>query len=115
MAYSIDDIANAAEALNVIETEALITLLVNQNQDKRKDEALNEEAKRATITQARMDIANLVGNPDGTAPDESTIHGMMRHEDAVLHEHAGRAIRLLLEGLLINVNITDDIASVVGT
>ena len=115
MAYSIEEIARAAVGLNQDETAALIALLVQQREEKQLNEAQNEAQKRDQITAAREALTTLLGDPNGTSPDESTIYGMIRHDNETLQQYSGLAIKLLLEGLAITVRTTRDIATVVGS
>lgn len=115
MAYSIEEIAGAAVGLNQDETAALIALLVQQREEKQINEAQNEAQKRDQITAARDALSTLLGDPNGTVPDESTIYGLLRHDNNTLQENSGRAIHLILEGLEILTRTTRDISTVVGS
>lgn len=81
MAYSIEEIAGAAVGLSQNEMAALISLLVQQREEKQLNEAQNEALKREQITAASDTLAALLGDPNGTTPDESTIYGMIRHDN----------------------------------
>ena len=115
MAYSIEEIAGAAVGLSQNEMAALIALLVQQREEKQLNEVQNEALKRDQITAARATLSALLGDPNGTTPDESTIYGMIRHSNETLQQHSGLAIKLLLEGLATTVRATRDLAFVVGS
>lgn len=112
---TLEEITQAVEALSETEMAALINTLVQLREQKQLTEAQMEVVRRDRITAAVTSINNLIGDPQGTAPDEVTIHGMLRHDDATIAANLVTAIRLNLENSITIATTVRDLALVVGS
>ena len=59
-------------------------------------------------------LTDLLGPDQPSAAGQGSIREMRLYPDAALHQHAGLAIRLVLEGMEILTATARDVARVVG-
>ena len=112
---TLEEITQAVEVLSETEVAALINTLVQLREQKQLTEAQMEAVRRDRIAAAVTSINNLIGDPQGTAPDEVTIYGMLRHDDATIAANLVTAIRLNLENSITIATTVRDLALVVGS
>ena len=76
-------------------------------------DALSDQQRRQRIAQAVDSLTALLGPDQPSAAGQGSIREMRLYPDAALHQHAGLAIRLVLEGMEILTATARD-ARVVG-
>ena len=76
--------------------------------------ALSDQQRRQRIAQAVDSLTALLGPDQPSAAGQGSIREMRLYPDAALHQHAGLAIRLVLEGMEILTATARDVARVVG-
>lgn len=69
--------------------------------------------RKQRIAAAEATLVALLG-PDKATAGQGSIREMRLYPDAALHQHAGLAIRLVLEGMEILTATARDVALVVG-
>ena len=77
-------------------------------------DAAAEAQRRQRIAQAVDSLTALLGPDQPSAAGQGSIREMRLYPDAALQQHAGLAIRLVLEGMEILTATARDVARVVG-
>lgn len=96
------------------EAEALMQAVAELYQQLQQAAADTDAARRARIGAAVKSLTALLGPDQPSAAGQGSIREMRLYPDAVLQQHAGLAIRLVLEGMEILTATARDVARVVG-
>lgn len=96
------------------EAEALMQAIAELYQRLQQAAADTDAARRARIGAAVDSLTALLGPGQPSAAGLGSIREMRLYPDAALHQHAGLAIRLVLEGMEILTATARDVARVVG-
>ena len=96
------------------EAEALMQAVAELYQRLQQTAADADTARRARIGAAVKSLTDLLGPDQPSAAGQGSIREMRLYPDAVLQQHAGLAIRLVLEGMEILTATARDVARVVG-
>ena len=96
------------------EAEALMQAVAELYQRLQQAAADTDAARRARIGAAVQSLTDLLGPDQPSAAGQGSIREMRLYSDADLHQHAGLAIRLVLEGMEILTATARDVARVVG-
>lgn len=96
------------------EAEALMQAVAELYQRLQQAAADTDAARRARIGAAVKSLTALLGPDQPSAAGQGSIREMRLYPDAVLQQHAGLAIRLVLEGMEILTATARDVARVVG-
>lgn len=96
------------------EAEALMQAVAELYQRLQQAAADTDAARRARIGAAVKSLTALLGPDQPSAAGQGSIREMRLYPDAVLQQHAGLAIRLVLEGMEILTVTARDVARVVG-
>ena len=96
------------------EAEALMQAVAELYQRLQQAAADTDAARRARIGAAVKSLTDLLGPDQPSAAGQGSIREMRLYPDAALHQHAGLAIRLVLEGMEILTATARDVARVVG-
>lgn len=96
------------------EAEALMQAVAELYQRLQQAAADTDAARRARIGAAVKSLTALLGPDQPSAAGQGSIREMRLYSDADLHQHAGLAIRLVLEGMEILTATARDVARVVG-
>lgn len=96
------------------EAEALMQAVAELYQQLQQAAADTDAARRARISAAVQSLTDLLGPDQPSAAGQGSIREMRLYPDADLHQHAGLAIRLVLEGMEILTATARDVARVVG-
>ena len=96
------------------EAEALMQAVAELYQQLQQAAADTDAARRARIGAAVKSLTDLLGPDQPSAAGQGSIREMRLYPDAALHQHAGLAIRLVLEGMEILTATARDVARVVG-
>lgn len=81
------------------EAEALMQAVAELYQRLQQAAADTDAARRARIGAAVKSLTALLGPDQPSAAGQGSIREMRLYPDAVLQQHAGLAIRLVLEGM----------------
>lgn len=95
------------------EAEALMQAVAELYQRLQQAAADTDAARRARIGAVKS-LTALLGPDQPSAAGQGSIREMRLYPDADLHQHAGLAIRLVLEGMEILTATARDVARVVG-
>lgn len=95
------------------EAEALMQAVAELYQRLQQAAADTDAARRARIGAAVKSLTALLGPDQPSAAGQGSIREMRLYPD-VLQQHAGLAIRLVLEGMEILTATARDVARVVG-
>ena len=95
------------------EAEALMQAVAELYQRLQQAAADTDAARRARIGAAVKSLTDLLG-PDQPSAAGQGSREMRLYPDAALQQHAGLAIRLVLEGMEILTATARDVARVVG-
>ena len=101
-------------ALTLSEISQILTEASEAYRAREVSDALSDQQRRQRIAQAVDSLTNLLGPANPQAPGQGSIREMRLYPDADLHQHAGLAIRLVLEGMEILTATARDGARVVG-
>lgn len=110
-------------ALTLEELQQLITAATQALYAKQEAEKTEQEQRRARIAAAIAANTALLG-PEGSAPYDpatganETINGVLAHDTedhAVLAQHAGLALSLILRAMKVDVSTGLDIARVIAS
>lgn len=96
------------------EAEALMQAVAELYQRLQQAAADTDAARRARIGAAVKSLTALLGPDQPSAAGQGSIREMRLYPDADLQQHAGLAIRLVLEGMEILTATARDVARVVG-
>lgn len=96
------------------EAEALMQAVAELYQRLQQAAADTDAARRARIGAAVKSLTALLGPDQPSAAGQGSIREMRLYPDAVLQQHTGLAIRLVLEGMEILTATARDVARVVG-
>lgn len=96
------------------EAEALMQAVAELYQRLQQAAADTDAARRARIGAAVKSLTALLGPDQPSAAGQGSIREMRLYSDADLQQHAGLAIRLVLEGMEILTATARDVARVVG-
>lgn len=96
------------------EADALMQAVAELYQRLQQAAADTDAARRARIGAAVKSLTALLGPDQPSAAGQGSIREMRLYPDAALQQHAGLAIRLVLEGMEILTATARDVARVVG-
>ena len=96
------------------EAEALMQAIAELYQRLQQAAADTDAARRARIGAAVKSLTDLLGPDQPSAAGQGSIREMRLYSEADLQQHAGLAIRLVLEGMEILTATARDVARVVG-
>ena len=101
-------------ALTLSEISQILTEASEAYRAREASDALADQQRRQRIAQAVDSLTALLGPDQPSAAGQGSIREMRLYPDAALHQHAGLAIRLVLEGMEILTATARDVARVVG-
>ena len=101
-------------ALTLSEISQILTEASEAYRAREVSDALSDQQRRQRIAQAVDSLTALLGPDQPSAAGQGSIREMRLYPDAVLQQHAGLAIRLVLEGMEILTATARDVARVVG-
>ena len=101
-------------AMTLSEISQILTEASEAYRAREVSDALSDQQRRQRITQAVDSLTALLGPDQPSAAGQGSIREMRLYPDAALHQHAGLAIRLVLEGMEILTATARDVARVVG-
>ena len=96
------------------ELEAIIRAAYARDLELQQQQADSDAQRRQRIAQAVDSLTALLGPANPQTPGLGSIREMRLYQDADLQQHAGLAIRLVLEGMEILTATARDVARVVG-
>ena len=96
------------------ELEAIIRAAYARDLELQQQAADSDQQRRQRIAQAVDSLTALLGPDHPSAAGQGSIREMRLYSDADLQQHAGLAIRLVLEGMEILTATARDVARVVG-
>ena len=101
-------------ALTLSEISQILTEASEAYRAREASDALSDQQRRQRIAQAVDSLTNPLGPANPQAPGQGSIREMRLYPDAALQQHAGLAIRLVLEGMEILTATARDVALIVG-
>ena len=101
-------------ALTLSEISQILTEASEAYRAREVSDAPSDQQRRQRIAQAVDSLTALLGPDQPSAAGQGSIREMRLYPDAALHQHAGLAIRLVLEGMEILTATARDVARVVG-